>query len=84
MVTVEVRGLDDEVVRLIERRAVGNSRDVESEIRHILAESSEDDADMSEKMRAFRALSRQFREETRGTYQTPSEILIRRDRDGER
>ena len=40
-------------------------------------------ADMSEKMRAFRALSRQFREETRGTRQTPSETLIRRDRDGD-
>ena len=46
--------------------------------------SAEGGADMSEKMRAFRALSRRFREETRGTRQTPSEILIRRDRDGER
>lgn len=42
------------------------------------------DADMSEKMRAFRALSRRFREETRGTRQTPSEIIIRRDRGGRR
>lgn len=45
--------------------------------------SAQDNANMSEKMRAFRALSRRFREETRGTRQTPSEILIRRDRDGE-
>ena len=46
--------------------------------------SADGGADMSEKMRTFRALSRRFREETRGTRQTPSEILIRRDRDGER
>lgn len=84
MATVEVSGLDSEVVRLIERRAVENNRDVESEIRRILAESAEGGADMPERMRAFRALSRRFREETRGTRQTPSEILIRRDREGER
>lgn len=84
MATVEVSGLDSDTVRLIERRAVENNRDFESEIRHILAESAKKDADMSERMRAFRALSRQFREETRGTRQTPSEILIRRDREGRR
>ena len=49
-----------------------------------IEKSADGGADMSEKMRAFRALSRLFREETRGTRQTPSEILIRRDRDGER
>ena len=48
-----------------------------------IEKSADGGADMSEKTRAFRALSRRFREETRGRRQTPSEILIRRDRDGE-
>ena len=37
--------------------------------------------DMAEKLRAFRELSEKMRRWTAGTPQTPSEILIREDRD---
>ncbi len=37
--------------------------------------------DMVEKLRAFRELSESMRRWTAGTPQTPSEILIREDRD---
>ena len=37
--------------------------------------------DMAEKMRAFRALSQKLREQTQDVPQTPSQVLIREDRD---
>ena len=36
---------------------------------------------MAEKIRAFRKLSEEMRRQTAGTSQTPSEILIREDRE---
>ncbi len=79
MATLNIRQLDDEVVQLLKSRAVQNNRSLESEARHILEEAVQDD--MAKKAREFKALSLKLREQTKGTFQTPSEILIREDRD---
>ena len=80
MATVNIRRLDDEVVRQLKVRAAENNRSLESEARHILEQSVEND--LTKKMRAFRVRAQQFREETGGQAQTPSHVLIREDRDG--
>ena len=79
MATINVRKLDDNVVRQLKRRAAANDRSLESEVRHILATASKDD--MAIKREAFRKLSRKLRRLTAGRAQTPSEILIREDRE---
>ena len=80
MATVLIRQLDDEVVRRLEQCAAGNNRSLESEVRHILEQAAGDD--MEEKRRASRELSRRMREQQTGDRpQTPSQILIREDRD---
>lgn len=79
MATINIRQLDDEVVRKLKSRAAQNCRSLENEVRHILEQAVEDDP--AAKMRAFRERARKLRELTEGTVQTPSEILIREDRD---
>ena len=79
MATVHVRRLDDQVVEGLKARATANTRSLEGEVRHILEQASKDD--MAEKKRAFLEKSRKWLDETAGIPQTPSEILIRRDRD---
>ena len=79
MATLNVRRLDEDVVAKLRRRVAENNRSLEGEACHIPEKSVEDD--MPDRMRAFRARARKLRELTRGTRQTPSEILIREDRD---
>ena len=79
MGTINVRRLNDEVVERLKRRAAENNRSLESEARHILEQAVEDN--MAEKMRAFRELSQQMRKQTPDVPQTPSQVLIREDRD---
>lgn len=79
MGTVNVRRLDDEVVRRLKRRAAENNRSLESETRHILEQAAEDS--MTERVRTFRALAKSLREQTEDQPQTPAHILIREDRD---
>ncbi len=43
MVTVNVRRLDEEVVRKLKERAAANNRSLEGEVRHILELAVEDD-----------------------------------------
>lgn len=81
MATINVRRLDDEVVRRLKRRAAENHRSLESEARHILEQAAEDD--MPARRRSFRELSARLRRQTGGRAQTPSEILIREDRENE-
>ena len=75
MATVHVRRLDPDVVERLERRAAANHRSLESEIRQILSEAAEDQ--MAAKRRAFLDLAVRLRRRS----QTPSEVLIRNDRD---
>ena len=79
MVTINVRHVDDEVVQRLKRRAADNNRSLESEVRAILERASMHDVEMGR--RKFIATSDQLREITKGTYQTPSEFLIREDRE---
>ena len=80
MATINVRQLDDDVVRRLKRRAAGNDRSLEGEVRRILARAVEDDA--AAKREAFRALAARLRRKAGGSPQTPSEALVREDRDG--
>lgn len=78
MATINVRQLDDHVVRRLKRRAAANHRSLESEVRHILS-AAEDD--VAKKRKSFQELAAQLRRSTKGRVQTPSEILIREDRE---
>ena len=79
MATINVRQLDDGVVQRLKRRAAGNDRSLESEVRRILARAVEDD--MAAKRKAFQALAARLRRKAGGNPQTPSEVLVREDRE---
>ena len=79
MATINVRQLDDDLVHRLKRRAAASNRSLEGEVRTILARAVEDD--MSSKRVAFLALAERMRHETEGSAQTPSEVLIRDDRE---
>lgn len=79
MATINVRQLDDGVVRRLKRRASLNNRSLEGEVRHILESAVEDD--MAAKRASFLALSDRLRRATQGRVHTPAEALIRDDRD---
>ena len=79
MATINVRQLDIDLVHRLKRRAAANKRSLEGEVRHILEGAVEND--MSARRAAFLDLAVRLRRETEGSAQTPSEILIRDDRD---
>ncbi len=79
MAAINVRQLDDAVVQRLKRRAVGNNRSLEGEVRQILEDAVRDDT--PERRQSFLALAEKLRNETEGRKQTPSEVLIREDRD---
>ena len=79
MATINVRLLDDDVVRDLKRRAAGNNRSLEGEVRHILEGAVRDDA--STKRDTFLARAAALRQKTDWRVQTPSEVLIRQDRE---
>ena len=79
MATINVRQLDDGVVQRLKRRAAESDRSLEGEVRHILQGAVADD--MAAKRASFRALAARLRRKTEGRAQTPSEVLIREDRD---
>lgn len=79
MATINVRQLGDDVAQRLKRRAVGNDRSLESEMRRILAHAVEDD--MAAKRKAFRTLAARLRRKAGGNSQTPSEVLIREGRE---
>lgn len=79
MAMIDVGRLDDDVVRCLERRAALNNRSLESEARCILEGAVADDP--SAKRASFLALIARLRRKTGERAQTPSEILIREDRE---
>ena len=78
MVAINIRQLDDNVVRRLKHRASLNNRSLESEVRHILECAAEDD--MVAKRVSFLAVSDRLRQKTEGRAHTPAEALIREDR----
>ncbi len=81
MSTVNVPDLDEAVVYWLKKRAADNNRSLENEIRDILARAAADERDAKQK--AFLEISGELRKLTAGRPQTPSEILIREDRDSD-
>ena len=79
MATINVGRLDDDVLQRLERRAASNNRSLEGEVRCILEGAVADDP--SAKQASFLALIARLRRKTRERAQTPSEILIREDRE---
>lgn len=76
MASLHVRKLDDEIVARLKRRAARHGRSAEAEHREILRQALANEVDMSWDEMA--ALSREL---TKGRVKTPSEVLIREDRD---
>jgi len=79
MATINVRQLDDDVVRRLKHRASANNRSLEGEVRDILEAAVEEDA--TAKLDAFLARTARLRQATEGRAHTPAEELIREDRD---
>ena len=83
MTDLTVRGLREETVAWLKRRAAFYNRSLE-EARSILTDAVKDELtpeERAEKQREFRVLSDKLRSYTRGTRQTPSEVIIREMRD---
>ena len=82
MATISVRGLDDDVVRCLEKHAASNNRSLESEVRNILEREANHIEDMDTRRKEFIEQSRKFRKELADRPMgLPSWILIRQDRD---
>ena len=79
MATINVRRLDEDVVRVLKQRAAGNNRPLEGEARHILEGAV--GGEMAAKHASFLAVAERLRRETEKRAQTPSEVLIREDRE---
>ena len=79
MATINVRRLDDDIVQRLKKRASDNKRSLESEVRYILEQVANDSDQL--KRESFRSLAKNLRQVTKGSTQTPSEDLIREDRD---
>lgn len=76
MASLHVRNLDDEIVKRLKRRAARNGRSAEAEHREILRRALSYDDKTS-----FDVLATELRERLKGRIFTPSEVLIREDRD---
>ena len=76
MASLHVRNLDDDLVARLKRRAVRHGRSAEAEHREILRQALSGDNTVS-----FDELAAQMRKLLEGRHHTPSELLIREDRD---
>lgn len=74
--SLHVRNLDDDLIRKLKLRAARHGRSAEAEHREILRQALE-----SERERSFDEMAAELRKLTAGTYQTPSEVLLRESRD---
>ena len=79
MAAINTRLLDDNVVRRLKHRASLNNRPLESEVRHILECTAEDN--MAVRRASFLAVWDRLRRKTEGRAHTPAEVLIRENRD---
>lgn len=73
---LHVRNLDDELIDRLKRRAARHGRSTEAEHREILRQALAREAEPS-----FDTLAADLRKLTRRRKQTPSEILLREERD---
>ena len=80
MAAITVRGLDDQVVKRLKDRAKLNGRSMEAEVRRILSTAVQEPQE-PERI-DFWEHAAELRRMTPPRRQTPSEVLIREDRDG--
>lgn len=80
MAAITVRRLGDQVVKRLKDRAKSNGRSMEEEVRQILSAAVE--APQERERIDFWERAAELRRMTSPSRQTPSEILIREDRDG--
>jgi plasmid stability protein len=73
---VLIRGLPDDVMDRLRRRAEGNNRSLEAELREILMQASRQ-VDIA----TARALAAEIRHRLEGREHSDSAVLIREDRD---
>lgn len=73
---LQVRNLDDELIVRLKRRATRNGRSTEAEHREILRQALANEGEPS-----FDRLAADVRKLIRRRKQTPSEILLREERD---
>ena len=73
---LHVRNLDDALIVQLKRRAARHGRSTEAEHREILRQALAADADPD-----FEKLAAELRNLTKGRKQTPSEVLLREERD---
>ena len=84
MTSIKVGGLDEETVARLKHKAALYGCSLEEAAQHVLKEALKNELtpeEWEEKRREFRALSHKLRAYTRGTHQTPSEVIIRNMRD---
>lgn len=80
--TIHIDHLDDEVVRLLEKRAASRDHSLESEIRGILEREAQNVEDMETKRKQSRKLVEKFQRETEGRPMGElGWLLVRQDRD---
>jgi plasmid stability protein len=72
---LNVRNLDDELIRRLKRRAARHGRSAEAEHREILRQALAAEDELS-----FDELAAELRRLTRGRKHTPSEVLMRESR----
>jgi plasmid stability protein len=77
MAQLLVRDISDELVRALKQRAAANGRSAEAEHRALLSEALTPPRDLD----TLREAMRRAREETRGVVHTPSEVLLREERE---
>lgn len=73
---LHVRGLDDEVIARLKRRAARHGRSTEAEHREILRQALTAEIEVS-----FDQLAAELRQLTSRRKQTPSEVLLREGRE---
>lgn len=73
---LHVRNLDDDLIARLKRRAARHGRSTEAEHREILRQALASEIDP-----LFEELAAELRKLTRGRKQTPSELLLREERD---
>jgi plasmid stability protein len=74
--SLSVRNLDSELIQRLKRRAARHGRSAEAEVRDILRQSLASEAEPG-----FDNLAAELRALTAGRHHTPSEELLREDRD---
>lgn len=81
MEKITIRNISKETLDGLRILALNSQRSLDAEVRHILESAVENQVQMAAKRTKFLEASLKFLKETEGCTFTPSELLIRHDRD---